>query len=83
MNNSKGDCPMTEMIPVASSTIRSIGYDEETEHVKSRLTVVFNSGAKYVYEGVPRELWERFKETESVGRFFVQEIKNSFRGVKQ
>lgn len=70
---------MPEMIPVASSTIIRIEYDEETE----RLTVVFNSGARYTYEGVPHELWERFRDAESVGRFFIQEIKNTFRGVKQ
>lgn len=74
---------MPEMIPVQSSTIRSIEYQEETEHMKSQLTVIFTSGARYVYDGVPLKLWERFKEAESVGQFFVREIKPVFPGVKQ
>ena len=74
---------MTEIIPVVSSTIKSIGYQEETEHIKSQLIVIFTSGTRYVYAGVPRELWERFKDAESVGRFFAREIKPAFPGVKQ
>jgi hypothetical protein len=74
---------MSEMIPVVSSTIKAIGYDEESESIKSRLTVIFAGGARYVYPGVPRELWERFKDAESVGRFFAREIKPAFPGVKQ
>jgi hypothetical protein len=73
---------MSEIIPVVSSTIQSIGYDEETENIKSKLTVIFASGARYVYAGVPREVWDRFKEAESVGRFFAREIKLVFPGVK-
>jgi hypothetical protein len=72
-----------ELIPVVSSTIKAIGYDEETESRVSRLTVIFSSGARYIYESVPRDLWLRFKEAESVGRFFIQEIKPAFVGVKQ
>lgn len=74
---------MPEIIPVVSSTIRSIMYQEATENIRSQLTVIFTSGARYVYTGVPRELWERFKEAESVGRFFAREIKPVFPGVKQ
>ena len=72
-----------DIIPVESSTIRSIGYQEETEHIKSRLTVIFNNGARYIYEGVPRELWNRFKDAESPGRFFALEIKGVYQGVRQ
>lgn len=74
---------MPHMITVASSTIKAVGYREATENLKPVLTVVFNSGARYEYPGVPRDLWERFKEAESVGRFFVQEIKPAFQGVKR
>lgn len=74
---------MPNLITVASSTIKAIGYQEETEHMKSRLTVIFNNGARYAYEGVPRDLWDRFRDAESVGRFFVKEIKSVFKGVKQ
>ena len=70
---------MTEMISVDSTTIRSIGYDPETENIKSRLTVIFNSGGEYVYEGVPKELWNRLRMAKSIGRLFVQEIKHNYR----
>lgn len=72
-----------ELHHVVSSTIKAIGYDEETENIKSRLTVIFASGARYTYAGVPPELWGRFKEAESVGRFFAREIKPHFFGAKQ
>lgn len=74
---------MLEMIPVVSSTIKAIGYREETESIKARLTVIFNSGGRYNYDGVPQDLWERLKDAESVGRFFAREIKSRFEGVKQ
>lgn len=67
-----------EIIPVVSSTIKAMGYDEETEHIKSRLTVIFNSGTRYTYYDVPRDLWKRFKEAESAGQFFVRHIKGIF-----
>lgn len=73
----------SEGISVVSSTIKSIGYDEESEHAKSRLTVIFTSGARYIYADVPLELWERFKEAESVGRFFAREIKPVFPGKRE
>lgn len=73
---------MTEMIPIVSSTIKSIGYDEESESMKSRLTVIFAGGARYTYAGVPLELWKRFKEAESAGKFFAREIKPVYEGVK-
>jgi hypothetical protein len=72
-----------EFHPVVSSTIKSIGYQQETENIKSHLTVIFNSGARYTYTGVPLDLWVRLKEAESVGRFFAQEIKPIFEGVKE
>ena len=72
-----------EIIPIVSSTIKAIGYREETESIKSQLTVIFVGGARYTYAGVPRELWNRFKEAESVGRFFAREIKPVFPGAKQ
>jgi hypothetical protein len=73
----------TEMIPIDSSTMQSFGYDDETEHRVSRLTIIFKNGARYVYEEVPRELVERFKESDSKGRFFALEIKGVYPGVRQ
>ena len=73
---------MTEMLSVHSSTICCIGYRAETENMKSQLTVIFAGGARYTYADVPLDLWKRFKEAESVGRFFAREIKPVYEGVK-
>jgi hypothetical protein len=67
------------MIPIESSTMKGFSYDEETE----QLTIIFKNDARYVYEGVPWELVEEFKGSESKGRFFALEIKGVYPGVKQ
>ena len=73
---------MTEMISVVSSTIKSISYDEESESMKSQLTVIFAGGARYTYVDVPLDLWKRFRKAESAGKFFAREIKPVYEGVK-
>jgi hypothetical protein len=67
------------MIPIESSTMKGFSYDEESE----QLTITFKNDARYVYGGVPGELVEEFKESDSKGRFFALEIKNIYRGVRQ
>ena len=71
-----------EMISVASSTIKAIGYRAETENMKSQLTVIFAGGARYIYADVPIDLWKRFRKAESAGKFFAREIKPVYEGVK-
>ena len=68
-----------DIIPVESSTIKGFSYDDEDEV----LTLIFTNGARYMYEGVPRELVEGFKSSESPGRFFAREIKGVYPGVRQ
>ena len=68
-----------DIIPVESSTMKGFVYDDETE----QLTLIFTNGARYMYEGVPRELVEGFKSSESPGRFFAREIKGVYPGVRQ
>ena len=70
--------PVT-MFSVESSTIISIGYSEE----KKELHIIFNGSHEYVYRDVPADLWQQFREAESVGRFFAQNIKKKFTGVRQ
>jgi len=70
---------MPEMISVGSTTISYIGYEPETENIKSRLIVIFKSGGRYTYEDVPADLWERFRTSPSKGRFFAEEIKHNYR----
>ena len=69
-----------EMIPVASSLIKAVGFDDE----KEELTVEFHKGdlTKYVYQGVTRPTYEAMMEAQSVGSFFLRNIKIHYACVK-
>ena len=71
--------PQPVMFAVQSSTILSIGYDEEAKE----LHILFVGGHEYVYRDFPADLWNQFRVADSVGRFFAQHIKKQFRGEKQ
>ncbi len=58
------------MIPVESSMVDSVGYDEE----RRLLQVVFTSGRVYCYEGVPPEVFRGLLEAESKGRYMRAHI---------
>ena len=53
---------------VQSSMISEINYGEK------RLTVVFNNGSEYAYEGVPTKIYEDFSKAESKGKYFHENI---------
>jgi hypothetical protein len=53
------------MIPVESSMVDSVGYDEG----RRLLQVMFTSGQVYCYEGVPPEVFRDLLEAESKGRY--------------
>lgn len=59
---------------VASSNINSIGYDKET----STLDVEFSNGAIYQYYAVPQKVYDNLLSSASIGKCFVQNIKNVF-----
>jgi hypothetical protein len=59
--------------PVASSSIKSIGYESEV------LEVEFQSGTLYQYSSVPQGMFERFVAAPSKGRFFDQFIRDKYR----
>ena len=59
---------------VASSNIRSIGYDSATQ----TLEVEFQSGWVYQYYGVPAFLNENIMQASSKGQFLNQYIKNAY-----
>jgi hypothetical protein len=63
---------------VASTNIRSIGYDESSQ----ALEVEFTSGGIYRYDGVPPNVHQRFMAAPSKGRFFDSFVKNKYRTVK-
>ena len=60
-----------EREPVASSNIRSIGYDEAS----SMLEVEFNSGFVYQYYNVPPITYEQMMQSESKTKFLTAYVK--------
>jgi hypothetical protein len=60
-----------DMIYVDSSNVDQIGYDA---HV-GEAHVIFKSGRHYIYSGVNQEVWERFRDVPSKGRFINEEFK--------
>jgi len=60
---------------VASSNIRSIGYETKSE----TLEVEFTSGSIYQYFDVPENEYERLMNAASKGRYFNQNIKDCYR----
>jgi hypothetical protein len=62
------------MLPVSSSMACAVGYD----HNEQILQVEFHAGAVYQYSGVEPQTWQDLYTSDSVGRFFHQEIKGRF-----
>ena len=65
-------------IRVESSMIRSIGYEESS----GTLEVEFTSGSIYQYFDVPESGYKRLINAASKGRYFNQNIKESYRYVQ-
>jgi len=59
---------------VNSSMIRNIGYLES----ENKLRVEFKKGGIYVYDGVPKHMYEEMLDSASVGRYFRSNILNRF-----
>lgn len=59
---------------VDSAAIQAIDYDADRE----KLFVRFQSGARYVYVGVPGEVCRSFLDADSKGRFFQSEIRDQY-----
>ena len=54
-----------------SSVIQATTYDSKA----SILVVVLRTGVSYLYENVPREAFDAFKASESLGAFFAKHIR--------
>jgi len=65
-------------IPVSSSNIAAVGYDPKTQ----TLEVEFNSGSIYQYFDVPQTIYAAVISAESVGKFFIAQIKGYYRYAK-
>ena len=71
---------MPAMTEVQSSLIKAVGFDDE----KEELHVEFHKGnlTKYVYEGVTRPVFDALMEAQSVGAFFLRNVKGQYACVK-
>lgn len=65
---------MEETIRPDSSMIEEYSYADETQ----TLTVTFNKGGTYSYSGVQEDVFQAMKDSDSVGRFFLQNIKGQY-----
>ena len=60
------------MVPVESTSIELVGYDEDAQELFVRFR---NRGRTYVYFGVPPETYATLLEAPSKGRYLNFEIK--------
>lgn len=60
--------------PVASTSIRSVGYDDEDD----RLEIEFHSGGVYQYLDVPERVYTDLLGADSRGRYFHDEIRGQY-----
>lgn len=58
-----------------SSVIRAFTYDAS----RHELLIVFQSGRRYVYQGVPERTYTAMKAAFAKGEFFNTEIRGRFR----
>lgn len=63
-----------EMIPVSSSNIAAIGYDNQNEIVH----VQFLNGTEYIYKGVPQHDFDGLLNAPSVGSYLNRNFKNLY-----
>jgi hypothetical protein len=62
---------MIEIKDIKSSVIVGAAYDPKA----STLVVVLRGGGSYLYENVPREAFDAFKASGSLGAFFAKHIR--------
>ena len=59
---------------VASSMMRSVGYDED----HAVLEIEFVTGHVYRYHAVPKRDWQGLMDAESKGRYFEAHIRDKY-----
>lgn len=60
-------------IPMSSSRVTQARYDRGLGQIQ----VIFRDGTPWVYDSVPRSVWEAFRSTPSPGRFIDSDL-NSY-----
>lgn len=68
----KGGERSMNMVPVSSSEIASVGYENGTLHIR------FHSGGLYQYTNVPASLYQGLIAAASKGRYFHANIKGRY-----
>jgi KTSC domain len=68
-----------DRIPVQSSNIADVGYEEVSE----TLEIGFHNGTVYQYMNVPKVVFDQFMESTSKGSFVSANIRNAFASAKQ
>jgi len=63
-----------QMLPVSSSNIESVGYDEQNQEVY----INFLNGSIYKYKGVPPNEFENLRTASSVGSYLNRNYKNIY-----
>lgn len=63
-----------KMIPVSSSNVESVGYDEANQIVYVR----FLSGSLYIYKNVNRNEFDGLLNAPSVGSYLHRNLKNVY-----
>jgi hypothetical protein len=64
-----------ERIPVSSSNVESVGYDEDS----GTLEVEFKNGMLYQYFDVPQGAFNGLVDADSVGCYLAENIKGVYR----
>jgi hypothetical protein len=67
-----------QLKPVKSSVLAFVGYD----HEKQELQVVFKKGSVYLFREVPRSVYQDLMAAESIGAFFLKNVKGRFEWTK-
>lgn len=60
-----------QMIPVSSSNLNAVGYENGT------LKVAFNNGSAYIYSNVPHNVFDGLMQASSKGSYFDQHVKKA------
>lgn len=63
-----------EMIPVRSSAIRAVGYDQATR----RMRITFEQGDGYDFCGVPLHIYEGLMSASSKGAYYNDHIRDRY-----
>jgi len=63
-----------EMIPVSSSNVAAVGYDENSQTVYVR----FLNNSLYIYKGVPQSEFDGLLNAPSVGSYLNRNYKNVY-----